>query len=98
VILPTEIHTLGPDDEPRNRVHVIGIVSGYLPYEDIAISAQSQRPRVSFVENSGLSNIVPLDAVHELALPIVKEVEADSGEDEEQTEDDSPTEDESPRN
>jgi len=75
VILPTEMHTLGPNEEPRTRVHVIGIVSGYLPYEDVAVSAQSNMPRVSFVENSGLAGVVPLDAVHELARPIVREMD-----------------------
>jgi hypothetical protein len=91
VVLPTEIHTLGPDDTPRRRVHVIGIVSGYLPYEDVAISAQSRQPRVSFVENSGLASVVPLDAVHELARPIVREMETSQRDEEETTRDGEPS-------
>ena len=87
VILPTEMHTLGPDESPRRRVHVIGIVSGYLPYEDVAVSAQSRTPRVSFVENSGLATVVPLDAVHDLARPIIQKMEASQRDDEETTED-----------
>jgi hypothetical protein len=87
VILPTEMHTLGPHESPRRRVHVIGIVSGYLPYEDVAISAQSKTPRVSFVENSGLASVVPLDAVHELARPIVEMMEASRRDEEETTTD-----------
>lgn len=87
VILPTEMHTLGPQEMPRRRVHVIGIVSGYLPYEDVAVSAQSMTPRVSFVENSGLAGVVPLDAVHELARPIVQELEASQQAEAETTED-----------
>lgn len=86
VILPTEMHTLGPE-QPRRRVHVIGIVSGYLPYEDVAISQQSKTPRVSFIENSGLASVVPLDAVHELARPIVQAVETTQGDEEETTKD-----------
>ena len=75
VILPTELHTLG-EQEPRKRVHVIGIVSGYLPFQDMAISAQTQRPRITFEENSGLANVVPLDAVHELVRPLLHQLDA----------------------
>jgi S1-C subfamily serine protease len=45
------------------QAYVIGIVSGYIPYRDVAVSQQSRRPRVIFEENSGLASVVPMDAV-----------------------------------
>lgn len=35
----------------------IGIVGEYIPYRDIAFSAQTKRPRVEFEENTGLSRV-----------------------------------------
>jgi hypothetical protein len=48
---------------------VIGLVDAYKPYQDVAISQQTGRPRVSFEENSGLAVIVPADAIIKLVLP-----------------------------
>ena len=61
--------------KPRNKVHLIGIVSGYVPYSDVATSQQTGRPRVTFEENSGLATVVPLDAV----IDLVDELKALSG-------------------
>lgn len=44
---------------------LLGIVSAYVPYQDVAISAQTKRPRVIFEENSGLAVIVPVDRIAE---------------------------------
>ena len=44
---------------------LIGVVSAYLPYHDIAISQQTKRPRIIFEENSGLAAVVPVDRVIE---------------------------------
>lgn len=49
----------------NNRALVIGVVSGYLPYEDVAVSAQTGRPRVVFSENSGLVEVYPMEFVTE---------------------------------
>jgi S1-C subfamily serine protease len=38
---------------------LIGIVSSFIPYQDVAVSKQTRRPRVVFEENSGLANLVP---------------------------------------
>lgn len=43
------------------RPALIGVVSAYLPYADTAISVQTQRPVVTFEENSGLAVVVPID-------------------------------------
>jgi len=38
---------------------LIGMVSSFIPYSDVAVSMQTKRPRVVFEENSGLANLVP---------------------------------------
>ena len=45
--------------------HFIGIVSGYLTYQETALSQQTGQPRVVFEENSGLSMVVPVDRILE---------------------------------
>ena len=37
----------------NNSSRLIGMISRYLPYEDVAISAQTRKPRIIFQENSG---------------------------------------------
>jgi len=44
----------------------IGICSGYIPYEEIAISIQTGRPRVVFEENTGLSKVWSVDIIKEI--------------------------------
>lgn len=50
----------------ENDEKLIGLVSGYIPYQDIAVSQQTKRPRISFEENTGLCNVVPVDAIFEI--------------------------------
>ena len=47
---------------------LIGLIKSYIPYQDIAISQQTQRPRVIFEENSGLSLVEPVDHIIETIL------------------------------
>lgn len=49
-----------------NEEHLVGLVTGFLPYRETAISQHTKRPRVVFEENSGLAKIVPADAIKEL--------------------------------
>jgi S1-C subfamily serine protease len=42
---------------------LIGIVSGYVSYTDIAYSGQTHRVRMIFEENSGLATAFPVDAI-----------------------------------
>ncbi|HYF94311.1 MAG TPA: serine protease [Symbiobacteriaceae bacterium] len=44
---------------------LIGIVKAYVPYQDVALSAQTGRPRVIFEENSGLAAVHPVDYIEE---------------------------------
>lgn len=48
-----------------NRADLVGIVKSYVPYSDVAISQQTNKPRVIFEENSGLTAIEPVDAIIE---------------------------------
>ncbi len=49
--------------KPQTTAHLIGIVSGYATYRDIAISQLTGRQRVIFEENSGLAAAHPIDFV-----------------------------------
>jgi len=49
----------------NNTAYLIGVVRAYIPYVDVAISPQTQRPRVTFEENSGLAEVVPVDRINE---------------------------------
>jgi len=49
-----------------NAPRLIGLVTSYVPYTDVAVSAQTKRPRITFEENSGLSNTVTADELIDL--------------------------------
>lgn len=49
----------------HKSAYLIGIVRGYVSYQDIAISQQTQRPRIIFEENSGLAEVHPIDYIEE---------------------------------
>ena len=52
---------------PRfTKPKVLGLVSAYLPYQDVARSEQTGLIRLISEENSGLAKVVPMDAVIEL--------------------------------
>ena len=51
--------------ESIRRSLLLGIVSRYIPYEDVAFSRQTGQPRVVFQENSGLAEVVPIDMAKE---------------------------------
>jgi hypothetical protein len=48
-----------------SRSFLIGIVSSYIPYVDVAVSQQTKRPRITFEENSGFTQIFPVEAITE---------------------------------
>ena len=56
----------------NSRCGLIGMVSAYIPYQEIAISLQTGRPRMIFEENSGLAKVVPLNVIHEAVEVAVK--------------------------
>jgi S1-C subfamily serine protease len=54
------------------QANLIGVVQSYLPYQDVAVSMQTKRPRVTFDENSGLAPVIPVDRVNELMVASIK--------------------------
>ncbi len=50
---------------PQLAPYLIGIVQAYVPYQDIAVSVQTGRPRVIFEENAGLAAVHPVDYIEE---------------------------------
>jgi hypothetical protein len=51
--------------KPIDKAYFLGIVNSYIPYIDVAVSPQTQRARVTFEENSGLAEVVPVDRINE---------------------------------
>lgn len=60
------------DGTKANRTaYLIGMVSEYLTYQDVAVSQQTGETRVAFVENSGLGVVVPVEVIQEtIALAV----------------------------
>jgi hypothetical protein len=53
---------LGPIRPPK----LLGLITSYIPYEEVAVSPQTGLPRVIFQENSGLANVLPMRFVREV--------------------------------
>lgn len=64
VILKPELTSL--EGTPSvNTAFLIGMVKGYIPYRDVAVSEQTKKPRIIFEENSGLAAVTPIDYIKE---------------------------------
>jgi hypothetical protein len=64
VILKPELISIeGTKSNPR--AGLIGVIKSYIPYQDIAVSQQTGRPRIIFEDNSGLSLVEPTDYIFE---------------------------------
>lgn len=55
-----------------SSAYLIGVVSSYVPYQDIAVSQQTKRPRIIFEENSGLATVVPVDRALEATSQLME--------------------------
>lgn len=64
VILKPEIISIG-GTKATNTAGLIGIIKSYIPYQEVAISQQTGRPRIIFEENTGLSLVEPTDHIIE---------------------------------
>jgi hypothetical protein len=47
----------------QSKSYLIGMVAGYQPYVDVAVSQQTQHQRIIFEENSGLATVLPTDYI-----------------------------------
>jgi hypothetical protein len=55
-----------------SKANLIGVVQTYLTYQDVAVSLQTKKPRITFDENSGLAPVIPVDRINELMVASVK--------------------------
>jgi hypothetical protein len=51
--------------KPQDHAYLIGIVRGYVPYQDVLVSKQTGEARMISQENSGLAEVIPMDYVNE---------------------------------
>jgi len=51
--------------KPIQNAYLAGIVASYVAYTDVAVSPQTNRPRVVFEENTGLTNVFSVDCIDE---------------------------------
>jgi len=65
VVLKPEMLSIEGTKPPIQRAYLIGVVQGFIPYVDTAVSLQTRRPRVTFEENSGLAKAVAADYIQE---------------------------------
>jgi S1-C subfamily serine protease len=59
----------------QNKSYLLGMVKSYIPYRDVAISAQTRRPRIIFEENSGLTAVIPVDFIRDTVQGHIKSLE-----------------------
>lgn len=64
ILEPTDFAIHGT--KRNNTAFLIGVVKGYIPYSDLAVSQQTQHARITFEENSGLAEVIPMDRVNEV--------------------------------
>jgi hypothetical protein len=63
ILQPSLISIAGT--KSNDRAYLLGVVRDYVPYVDVAISPQTRRARVTFEENSGLADVIPVDRINE---------------------------------
>ena len=77
VILKPELTSI-KGTTANDRALLIGMVSSYIPYEDVAVSRQTGKARAVFVENSGLGVVVPIDIIQETVSLAAKSMSSDN--------------------
>src|SRR5207248_3194180 len=75
VVVRPEVIAIGGTTAVKEAL-LIGVVAGYLPYQDVAISQQTQNPRVVFEENSALAVVYPVDAIEEAVPAALRTMES----------------------
>jgi len=71
VILKTDINAIA-GTKRQDHSFLIGLVSSFQTYQEVAVSQQTGRPRVVFEENAGLANIVPVDQIRASIAEAIK--------------------------
>ena len=65
VVLKPELFSIEGTKAGIKQAYLLGVIKDFRPYVDVAISAQTRRPRVTFEENSGLADVIPADYIQE---------------------------------
>jgi hypothetical protein len=55
-----------------NPLYLLGVITAYIPYREVAISSQTKQPRVMFEENPGIASVVSSGRIRELLDVISK--------------------------
>ena len=76
VLAKPTLHTYG---NAITSAKLIGMVSAYVPYQDIARSDQTGLPILASAENSGLAIVVPVDAIKETITTVVDQYKLEQG-------------------
>jgi len=56
-----------------NQAGIIGVISAGISYQEVAVSSQTNRPRIIFEEQTGIVKVVPMDSVNETIDQYIKE-------------------------
>lgn len=70
VLAKPTLHTYGTT---ITTAKLIGMVSGYVPFKDVARSDQTGLPMLASQENSGLAVVVPVDAIEDTIAVALEE-------------------------
>jgi S1-C subfamily serine protease len=70
LIKPEMISVTGT--KPQTSALLIGLVASFQTYQETAVSQQTGRPRITFEENAGLANVVPVDHIRAAIAEAVK--------------------------
>lgn len=73
VLLKPELTSI-QGTKSNNKCSLVGMVSSYLTYQEVAVSAQTGRQRMVFEENSGLGIVVPPDVIQEAVRAAVNKL------------------------
>lgn len=60
-----EVYSIGKAKPVKEQI-LLGIVSGYVPYEEILINQQTGKRQSILTQNSGLTKVVPIKAAKEI--------------------------------
>src|ERR1017187_2132703 len=71
VILKPDVTSITGTKSQANAL-LIGVVTSFQTYQDVAVSQQTGRPRIMFEENAGLANVVPVDQIKAAIAEAVK--------------------------
>lgn len=71
----TKVEAVSIVDTPNvQRSNLIGVVSSFVAYQDVAVSTQTGRPRIIFEENTGLAEVFPVDSIDEAIEVNIRDV------------------------